>query len=136
MSPRSDNDASGDYEPETVDPGELAGLERAAGRSRHRVVRLDLAGCRSKQALLERASAAFEFPDWFGHNWDALSDSLRDLSWLDAPGYLVVISSQEAFAAAQPDGWRTLCEVLAEVAAEREAEGVPWRNVRLGSGPP
>ena len=136
MNLHSDDRDACDREPRTVGPGELAALEDAAADNGHRVVRLDLADCPNKQALLARASVAFAFPDWFGQNWDALSDSLRDLSWLDAPGYLVVISSPEAFAATQPDSWRTLCEVLSEVERDREADGVPWCNVRIAASPP
>ena len=130
-----DRDAS-EHELRTVGPDELAALEAAAADHGHRIVRLDLADCPDKQVLLARASAAFAFPDWFGHNWDALSDSLRDLSWLDAPGYLVVISSPEAFAAAQPEIWRTLCEVLSEVERDRESDGVPWRTVQTATSLP
>jgi hypothetical protein len=34
---------------------------------------------------------ALAFPDWFGHNWDALEDCLTDLSWLEAGGYVVLL---------------------------------------------
>jgi len=50
----------------------------------HLDVRIDLAGCTDKATLLARFAAALHFPDWFGHNWDALSDCLTDLSWLAA----------------------------------------------------
>lgn len=134
MTPHSEHrDANGDA-PQTVDAMQLARLEAEAVQQRHRVVRLDLAGCHGKQELLSRASAAFQFPDWFGHNWDALSDSLGDLSWLDAPGYLVVISSSEELAAIAPESWRMLCEVLADVERERLEQGVAWRSVRLAHG--
>ena len=36
----------------------------------------------TKDELLRRLAEALRFPDYFGHNWDALSDCLRDLSWL------------------------------------------------------
>jgi hypothetical protein len=40
------------------------------------------AGLASKEALLEALSAALRFPDYFGGNWDALEECIRDLSWL------------------------------------------------------
>lgn len=39
-------------------------------------------GVRSKADLLRSLSSQLSFPDWFGWNWDALHDCLRDLSWL------------------------------------------------------
>jgi hypothetical protein len=43
--------------------------------------------------LLNNLASALGFPDWFGHNWDALEDCLTDLSWRDAPGYVLLIES-------------------------------------------
>jgi RNAse (barnase) inhibitor barstar len=42
------------------------------------------ASIRSKQKLLRTLSQQFQLPAYFGHNWDALEECLRDLSWLPA----------------------------------------------------
>ena len=39
-------------------------------------------GARSKKAAIGAIAEALSFPDWFGHNLDALYDCLTDLSWL------------------------------------------------------
>lgn len=44
----------------------------------------------SKEQLLERFARGLGFPDYFGHNWDALSDCLRDLTWLQERDVLIV----------------------------------------------
>ena len=36
-------------------------------------------GIEDKRTLLDLYSRAFNFPDWFGYNWDALLDCLRDV---------------------------------------------------------
>lgn len=36
-----------------------------------------------KQALLSWYAQALTFPEYFGANWDALDECLRDLSWID-----------------------------------------------------
>jgi hypothetical protein len=41
-------------------------------------------GARSKQDAIAAIADALSFPDWFGHNLDALYDCLTDLSWLPA----------------------------------------------------
>jgi RNAse (barnase) inhibitor barstar len=42
------------------------------------------ASVRSKQKLLRILADQLQFPAYFGNNWDALEECLRDLSWLPA----------------------------------------------------
>jgi len=51
------------------------------------------AGIQSKAALLNALSDAFCFPDYFGSNWDALEECIRDLSWFPAGD--VILSHQD-----------------------------------------
>jgi hypothetical protein len=46
-------------------------------------------GIENKAALLEALFLALHFPEYFGGNWDALEECIRDLSWLP-PGDVVV----------------------------------------------
>ncbi len=39
-------------------------------------------GVSSREALFDVLSRELRLPSYFGRNWDALSDSLRDLSWI------------------------------------------------------
>ncbi len=41
------------------------------------------AGIRSREKLFSILSKALKFPSYFGRNWDALYDCLRDFSWID-----------------------------------------------------
>ena len=63
-------------------------VEEAVRGSNLSLVRVAFA---DKVALLHNMASALGFPDWFGHNWDALEDCLTDLSWRDAPGYVLLI---------------------------------------------
>jgi len=47
-------------------------------------------GIKSKQALLHELHRRLKFPDYFGFNWDALLDCIRDLSWLP-PGQVFLV---------------------------------------------
>lgn len=54
---------------------------------------VDLADARDKAAIMDAFVAALDLPAWFGRNWDALADALRDLGWWSAGrrGRIVVI---------------------------------------------
>ena len=52
---------------------------------------LDFTEVDSKQKLMLEFEKKLEFPEYFGRNWDALFDCLRDFSWTDATGFVFVI---------------------------------------------
>ena len=68
----------------------MAEVEDAVRGSNLSLVRVRFA---DKAQLLKNIASALNFPDWFGHNWDALEDCLTDLSWRDAPGHVLLIES-------------------------------------------
>ena len=67
----------------------------------------------TKTALLQRLAAALGFPQWFGGNWDAVEDCLKDLSWLPAPGWLVVLEGCDLL---RREDLSVLTDILAESA--------------------
>lgn len=48
---------------------------------------------RDKKGQIAAIAEALSFPDWFGHNLDALYDSLTDLSWLENGEHVLVVQS-------------------------------------------
>ena len=80
------------------------------------VIAVDLRDCRDKPDLLERIARELRFPDWFGDNYDALADSLGDLSWLPATGYVLLLDHAQDLREHAPDTFRALLEILNEVA--------------------
>lgn len=64
----------------------------------------------SKEQLMLVLEEALRFPDYFGRNWDALSDCLRDLSWLP-PGRVSLV--HDALPALPPKDLRAYVNVLA-----------------------
>ncbi|MDX1945786.1 MAG: barstar family protein [Pirellulaceae bacterium] len=54
-------------------------------------------GIRSKQKLLAILAEKLKFPGYFGHNWDALEESLRDFSWLPADQGVVIVHEDVPF---------------------------------------
>ena len=41
-----------------------------------KIIKLDLTGCKTGYDLHERIRVAFDFPEWYGKNWDAFNDLL------------------------------------------------------------
>src|SRR5258708_20309370 len=48
--------------------------------------------CRTAHGLFDEFAAAFQFPPYFGANWNALNDCLGDLEWLAGESYVVVVT--------------------------------------------
>ncbi len=64
-------------------------------------------------------SAAFQFPDYFGENWDALEECLYDLEWLPAKGYVVFVLNTGDVLKEEPSRqFEIFTEVLSEVASQ------------------
>jgi RNAse (barnase) inhibitor barstar len=62
------------------------------------VVRLPR-GVRSKEKLLKILADKLRLPGYFGGNWDALEDALRDLTWLPAGQGVVIVHEDLPFGA-------------------------------------
>lgn len=105
-------------------------LEEAAESLEYPMHRVDLSKVTDKEGFLDAIGKALSFPDWFGHNWDALADCLTDLSWMPADGYVIVLDNADAFAAASPADFATALSILQDAADSWREEGVPlWTLV-------
>lgn len=107
---------AGEIEPgvyRMVAPTPFERIAAQAGAAGWHAARLDGQRITTKGEFLDACAAAFRFPGYFGHNWDALEDSLRDLSWTPAGnGRLLVYDGAGAFAGQQPDDFGVALEVL------------------------
>ena len=87
---------------------------------------IDLRGCKTKATLLLRLSIALDNPSGSGHNWDALSDQLRDLDWLPAAGYALLFDDASDLRDADEASFDTLLDILQEAATEWSGRDVPF----------
>jgi hypothetical protein len=53
---------------------------------------LDVVAIDASEKPLQKLASALAFPEWFGGNWDALADSLGDLSWRKGDGHVLVFT--------------------------------------------
>lgn len=98
----------------------------AARDCRFAIFRISLAGVGGKEALLAALARSLAFPDWFGHNWDALEDCLTDMSWRPADGYLVVLADAHPFHAARRRDFDMTCRIFDAASNYWRSEGVPF----------
>ena len=118
-----DASQAGVFEVDAADLPALAAAARDAGLLARRI---ELHGCDSKRALLLRLATVLDLPAGRGGNWDALSDALRDLDWLPAPGYALLCEGGAPLRAALPQEFATLLDVLQEASQWWAEAGVPF----------
>lgn len=101
----------------------LDGSSRDHGLS---VYRIDLSGCGDKADLLGRLAAALTFPTSFGHNWDALADSLGDLSWLPTCGRVLLADNAGDLRDADEATFDILLDILDRASVTWAAQDTPF----------
>ena len=116
-----------------VPAGDLALLDVAARDAGLHTIEVDLANCLGKAMLLLRMQMALEFPVGRGRNWDALSDVLRDLGWIEAPqGHALLFADAADLREASPGDFDTLLSILQEAAEFWAGTDTPfWAFIAL-----
>jgi hypothetical protein len=118
-----------------VDRRERDAYAGAAGLLEFAAATIGFGGCTGKADALGRFARALRFPEWFGHNWDALADCLADLSWMPAGGYLLLLEDTAAWREADREGFDIAIEVLEQAAEGWKAERVPFWALVLVEDP-
>lgn len=114
-----------------ITPCERDAVVEAAQALGFACVEVDLSDCRDAREAIATLAAALRFPAWFGGNWDALEESLGDLSWWAAPGYVLLLDGVTAWRLQAPDAATVLMDVLAQAARAWAGRDVPfWALVR------
>jgi hypothetical protein len=72
----------------------LDALHDSVQRAGFSLFEVDIAAAHGRGEVLAEMARAIQAPDWFGHNWDALADALGDLSWNEAPGYVLLLRGE------------------------------------------
>lgn len=113
-------------------PKDMRALTAAVRKSGLKLVRINLAGVHDKQHMLDAVAAAFQFPDWFGGNWDALEDCLTDLSWDKARGYVLLLENAADLAARAPHEFATAIEIFESIAEYWDEQDKPFWTLFAG----
>lgn len=89
-------------------------------------LRIDIGHAHDKADFLEHIARAMGFPQWFGRNWDALADCLKDLSWLPGKGWVVVLEKSKHFGAGHRHEFEQAMELMAEIADYWRGQDKPF----------
>ncbi len=71
-------------------------LSEEASKKGFKVWKLDGRRMRDDASVFDHFSEVMEFPDYFGRNWDAMDECLRDMDWAPHKAHLLVISDADA----------------------------------------
>jgi Barstar (barnase inhibitor) len=101
--------------------------------------RMDGSVMPSAEMVFSEFGEKMRFPSYFGWNWAALSDCIRDLHWLAVDRFLVVIEHVDSLLMNDADGLASLLSILVRASAEWAnplgkvgGQGVPFNVVLSG----
>lgn len=80
-----------------------------------KIIELDLTGCKYLSEIHERIQAAFDFPEWYGKNWDAFWDML----WSECDANQVVIKGEDSLSKEFDKHLKKMHEILERNKKER-----------------
>lgn len=89
-----------------------AEVVKSASQEGAKVFYLDGRKIATKEDFLREAATAMNFPTYFGANWDAFDECIRDLSWIPAQKYILIYDRPDIFAKAQPEQWQIAQDIL------------------------
>jgi RNAse (barnase) inhibitor barstar len=107
-------------------PAHVAALRKEAGKAGFQWFDVPLQAVSGKKQFFAVCAKQLKLPSYFGGNWDALADCVRDFSWVSGAGYVLHISGSEKFSQAAPDEYQTALAVLREAAEFWKEKSVPF----------
>jgi RNAse (barnase) inhibitor barstar len=116
-------DKAGVYHLPQIDPEPLIAAAQAIGCA---VFRINLAGARDKAGMLDAIGKAMAFPEWFGHNFDALADCLTDLNWASADGYFILLEHCDGIHGHAESDFVATLQIFEQAADEWRDQGIPF----------
>jgi RNAse (barnase) inhibitor barstar len=113
---------------------DAADVRHAVDQAQWRLVSLDTWGTEDKAGLMAACQQAFDLPDWFGRNFDALGDALSDVrAGGDLRGVVVMWDGWGPLARAE----RRVFDVAVDVFSARvdDDRAGPFAVLLRGPGP-
>ncbi len=87
-----------------------------------------------KRMLLEETAKAMAFPDYFGHNWDALEECMTELTWIEGEGCVLLYDHVALLAAQHAEVWATFYAILQSAVAYWQERSRPFSVLLRNTG--
>ncbi|MCE9549461.1 MAG: barstar family protein [Betaproteobacteria bacterium] len=87
---------------------------------------VELAEIEGKEKFIDAIAQAVHVPDWFGGNWDALADTLSDLSWQPASGYVLLLRNDNNMLGMAAEDHNIAMEIFADTIAFWKSQNKPF----------
>ena len=94
--------------------------------SKNKIITLDLTDCKYLCELHERIRVAFDFPEWYGANWDAF----WDLLWSECDADEVVIVGERTLSDEFSSNLKVMHEVLDDLVKERAEDSNIYDDIK------
>jgi RNAse (barnase) inhibitor barstar len=114
---------AGVYHLPHMDKKQVVAAAKAGGLAAFRV---NLAKAGDKEHMLAAIAKSLKFPDWFGHNFDALADCLADMGWKPADGYVVLLEHCDGIHGKAEEDFVSALNIFEQAATDWREEGVPF----------
>ena len=76
----------------------LSTYKRISHNKKYPIQKVDLSHVENKSQLFQRIASAFNFPEYFGHNWDAFHDCFADLLLASKQEQAIIFAYQKILA--------------------------------------
>jgi hypothetical protein len=107
----------------STDARELAGAAAASGLM---VIYIDIGHAHDKEDFLADASKALRFPERFAGDWKAFSGGLKDLSCMQAKGWVLILEKSKHFCGGHGHEFKEAMDTMAETADHWRPQGKPF----------
>lgn len=107
----------------SADARGLAGAAAAAGLM---VIYVDIHHAHDRDDFLAEVSHALRFPEQPGATWDTFARGLRDLSWMQAKGWVVILEKSKHFCGGHRDEFKGAMAAMSAAADHWRAQGKPF----------
>lgn len=91
-----------------------------------KIITLDLTDCKYLGELHERIRVAFDFPEWYGANWDAF----WDLLWSECDADELIIVGENTMSGEFRGQLKTMHEILDRLVQERAEDSKIYDDIK------